>query len=102
MQAGLQAGATTRGSASPRGGGAYCIGNAGKGRSGMAVAAADLHDMVTPARFERTTCPLGGDRSIQLSYGAIGLAGGFYGMPAGFLRSPGTQAGGGGRLRGVC
>ena len=26
--------------------------------------------MVTPARFERTTCPLGGDRSIQLSYGA--------------------------------
>ena len=28
--------------------------------------------MVTPARFERTTCPLGGDRSIQLSYGALG------------------------------
>ena len=27
-------------------------------------------EMVTPARFERTTCPLGGDRSIQLSYGA--------------------------------
>jgi len=26
--------------------------------------------LVTPARFERTTCPLGGDRSIQLSYGA--------------------------------
>jgi hypothetical protein len=26
--------------------------------------------VVTPARFERTTCPLGGDRSIQLSYGA--------------------------------
>lgn len=31
--------------------------------------------MVTPARFERTTCPLGGDRSIQLSYGAIRLSG---------------------------
>lgn len=28
-------------------------------------------EMVTPARFERTTCPLGGDRSIQLSYGAM-------------------------------
>ena len=28
--------------------------------------------VVTPARFERTTCPLGGDRSIQLSYGALG------------------------------
>ena len=26
--------------------------------------------LVAPARFERTTCPLGGDRSIQLSYGA--------------------------------
>lgn len=25
--------------------------------------------LVAPARFERTTCPLGGDRSIQLSYG---------------------------------
>ena len=28
--------------------------------------------MVTPARFERATFPLGGGRSIQLSYGAIG------------------------------
>ena len=28
-------------------------------------------NVVTPARFERTTCPLGGDRSIQLSYGAL-------------------------------
>ena len=28
--------------------------------------------LVAPARFERTTCPLGGDRSIQLSYGAKG------------------------------
>src|SRR5688500_12073841 len=27
--------------------------------------------MVTPARFERATFPLGGGRSIQLSYGAI-------------------------------
>ena len=28
--------------------------------------------LVTPARFERATFPLGGGRSIQLSYGAIG------------------------------
>lgn len=27
--------------------------------------------LVTPARFERATCRLGGDRSIQLSYGAM-------------------------------
>ena len=25
-------------------------------------------DLVPPRRFERPTCPLGGDRSIQLSY----------------------------------
>ncbi len=29
--------------------------------------------LVAPARFERTTCPLGGDRSIQLSYGALAV-----------------------------
>ena len=28
--------------------------------------------VVAPIRFERTTFPLGGGRSIQLSYGAIG------------------------------
>ena len=33
--------------------------------------------MVTPARFERATFPLGGGRSIQLSYGAIGIVTGY-------------------------
>lgn len=33
--------------------------------------------MVTPARFERATFPLGGGRSIQLSYGAIGSGTGY-------------------------
>ena len=33
--------------------------------------------VVTPARFERATFPLGGGRSIQLSYGAIGSGKGY-------------------------
>ena len=36
-----------------------------------------LRKMVTPARFERATFPLGGGRSIQLSYGAIGSGKGY-------------------------
>ncbi len=36
-----------------------------------------LRKMVTPARFERATFPLGGGRSIQLSYGAIGSGEGY-------------------------
>jgi hypothetical protein len=31
-------------------------------------------NLVTPARFERATCRLGGNCSIQLNYGAISTA----------------------------
>ena len=51
------------------------------------VAGSGIEKMVPPIRFERTTFPLGGGRSIQLSYGgiAITLHERRQGMPNGML-----------------